>query len=106
MFPRASFLSLDWRALIIYKRRAGMFFEAIFQPSEKKGYSADAVNLIGKTIAIEDGWIIDEGDYKGQQCFYIPNSTVGWIPSSDLKNIQPVPFARWKEIHANIGFGV
>jgi hypothetical protein len=82
-----------------------MFFEAVFEPSKQSAYNDDAMALAGKIIAIEDGWIIDEGDYKGQQCFYIPNSTVGWIPSSDLKDIQPVPFARWKDIHKNIGFG-
>jgi len=83
-----------------------MFYEAIFQPSEKKEYSVDAQKLAGKKIAVEDGWVIDEGVFKGQQCFYIPNSTVGWIPSSDLKDIKQVPFVRWKEIHASSGYGV
>ena len=83
-----------------------MFYEAVFEPSDKRKYNDDAKDLAGKIIAIEDGWIIDEGDYKGQQCFYIPNSTVGWIPSSHLKNITPVPFARWKETHSNTGFGI
>ena len=82
-----------------------MFFEAIFEPSEKRGYNADAMGLAGKIIAVEDGWVIDEGECKGQQCFYIPNSTVGLIPSSDLKEIKPVPFVRWKEIHERTGFG-
>ena len=83
-----------------------MFYEAVFEPSKQRAYNDDAMELAGKIIAIEDGWIIDEGDYKGQQCFYIPNSTVGWIPSSDLKDLRPVPFARWKETHNNIGFGI
>jgi len=82
-----------------------MFYEAIFEPSENGDYDADAMDLAGKMIAVEDGRVIDEGDHKGQQCFYIPNSTVGWIPSSDLKNIKTVPFVRWKEIHSSIGFG-
>jgi hypothetical protein len=82
-----------------------MFYEAIFEPSAKRDYNTDALDLAGKIIALEDGWIIDEGDCKGQQSFYIPNSTVGLIPSSDLKDIKPVPFVRWKEIHSSIGFG-
>jgi hypothetical protein len=83
-----------------------MFYEAVFEPSKQRAYNDDAMELAGKIIAIEDGWIIDEGDYKGQQCFYIPNSTVGWIPSSDLKDLRPVPFVRWKETHNSIGFGI
>ncbi len=82
-----------------------MFYEAIFEPAENRDYDPDARDLAGKMIAVEDGRVIDEGDYKGQRCFYIPNSTVGWIPSSDLKNIKPVPFVRWKAIHDSIGFG-
>ncbi len=82
-----------------------MFYEAIFEPSENRDYDPAAMDLAGQIIAVEDGRVIDEGDYKGQQCFYIPNSTVGWIPSSDLKNIKPVPFVRWKEIHRSTGFG-
>ena len=81
-----------------------MFYEAIFEPSEESDYSNDAMDLAGKVIAVEDGRIIDEGDCKGQQSFYIPNSTVGLIPSSDLREIKPVPFVRWREIHTSIGF--
>jgi hypothetical protein len=62
-----------------------MFYEAIFQPSGEMEYNADAKNLEGKTIAVQEGWIIEDGPFKGQNCFYIPSSTVGWIPKSDLK---------------------
>ena len=42
-----------------------MFYEAIFQPSEKMNYNADAKKLAGKRIAVQDGWIIEDGPFKG-----------------------------------------
>ena len=75
-----------------------MYFEAIFQPSESSTYSDSASRLAGKRIAIQDGWIIDNGPHKGQLCYYIPNSTVGQIPASDLKEIKSIPFARWSDL--------
>ena len=81
-----------------------MFYEAVFQPSEKMEYNEDARSLAGQKIAVEDGWIIDEGEFKGQRCYYIPNSTIGWIPKCDLKDLQPVPFVKWKDLHSSHGF--
>lgn len=81
-----------------------MFYEAIFQPSEKMNYRNEAKTLSGKKIAIQDGWIVNDGPFKGQHCFYIPNSTVGWIPICDLKDLKPVAPVKWKEIHKGLGF--
>ena len=81
-----------------------MFYEAIFQPSEKMNYNTDAKRLAGKRIAVQDGWIVKDGPYKGQNCFYIPNSTVGWIPQCDLKELKPTSFVMWNEIFRSIGF--
>lgn len=75
-----------------------MYFEAIFQPSDASSYSDSATRLAGKRIAIQDGWILDNGPNKGQLCYYIPNSTVGQIPASDLKEIKSIPFARWSDL--------
>jgi hypothetical protein len=82
-----------------------MFYEAIFQPSKKMNYNTDAKKLAGKKIAVQDGWIVKDGPYKGQNCFYIPNTTVGWIPQCDLKGLKPTSFVMWKEIFRSIGFG-
>ncbi len=82
-----------------------MYFEAIFEPSGTMEYVPEAKDLAGEKIAIQEGWIIKEGPFKGQLCFYIPNSTIGWIPKSDLKELKPVPFVRWKEIHKQSGYG-
>ena len=49
-------------------------------------YTTETKRLAGKKIAVQDGWIIENGPFKGQNCFYIPNSTVGWIPQCDLIN--------------------
>ena len=75
-----------------------MFYEAIFQPSEQMNYNTEVKRLAGKKIAVQEGWIIQDGPFKGQNCFYIPNSTVGWIPLCDLKELKPVSIVRWKEI--------
>ena len=63
-----------------------MFYEAIFQPSEKMNYNTDAKRLAGKKIAVQEGWIVKDGPFKGRNCFYIPNATVGWSFQCDLIN--------------------
>lgn len=81
-----------------------MFFQATFQPSEDVNYNSEAIKLAGKTIPIQGGDVVDKGQFKGETCFYIPNSLVGFIPASDLKGIEPISFAKWKEIHKSLGF--
>lgn len=81
-----------------------MFYEAIFHPSEKMNYNTEAKKLAGKKIAVQDGWIVKDGPYKGQNCFYIPNSTVGWIPQCDLIGLKPISLVKWKEIEKSLGF--
>ena len=54
-----------------------MYFEAVFQPSNDTEYNSDAADFVGKKVAIHEGWTLEDGPHKGQQCFYIPNSTVG-----------------------------
>ncbi len=76
-----------------------MYFEAVFQPSNESEYNSEAACLKGKKVAIQEGWILDKGPHKGQQCFYMPNSTVGCIPQSDLKEIKSIPYVRWKAIY-------
>jgi hypothetical protein len=76
-----------------------MYFEAVFQPSNNSEYNSEASGLVGKKVAIQEGWILEKGPHKGQQCFYMPNSTVGCIPISDLKEIKSIPYVRWKAIY-------
>ena len=80
-----------------------MFYEGIFQPSGKMQYNIEDQRLAGKKVAVQDGWIRKEEPYKGQQCFYIPNSTVGWIPISDLKELKPISLVKLKEINNLLG---
>jgi hypothetical protein len=80
-----------------------MYFEAIFQPSNGTEYNSDAAGFVGKKVAINEGWTLDEGPHKGQQCFYIPNSTVGCIPASDLQELKKIPFVQLKEIYNQTG---
>ena len=80
-----------------------MYYEAVFNPCQPKDYNHDALSFVGKKIALQDGWIIKEGPYKGQHCFYLPESTVGTIPSSDLENLKSIPYVQWKTIFDQIG---
>jgi hypothetical protein len=80
-----------------------MFYEAIFQPSEKMNYNSDAKDFEGKKIAVQDGWIIEDGPFKGQSCFYITNSTLGWIPQCDLIGLKSTSFVQWKELSKSLG---
>jgi hypothetical protein len=79
-----------------------MHFEGIFQPADKTLYNAEAADFIGKRLAIQQGWVIDDGPFKGQQCFYAPNTTIGSIPASDLQELKSIPFARWQQIYNSI----
>ena len=80
-----------------------MYFEAVFQPSDDTDYKSDIAGFVGKKVAIQEGWILEEGPHRGQQCFYMPNSTVGCIPASDLQELKTIPYAQWKEIHNQTG---
>ncbi len=95
-----------WLALVHYlkKERVPMYFEAVFNPSSSQTYSTDAQNLSGKKIAIQAGWVIKEGQFKGQECYYIPNSTIGLIPVCDLEELKPLPFVKWRELLSQLGF--
>jgi hypothetical protein len=81
-----------------------MFFEALFEPSTKMNYSEEAQKFAGQRIAVQDGWTIQEGPFKGQRCFYIPSSNIGWIPADDLQDLKPISFVRWKEISRSMGY--
>ena len=79
-----------------------MYFEAIFSPADQKEYKSEARSFVGKKLAVNQGWIIEDGPYKGQQCYYAPNTTIGRIPQSDLKDLKSVPYARWNQLYSNI----
>jgi len=80
-----------------------MYYEAVFQPSNGTEYNSTAAGFVGKKVAVQEGWILQEGPHKGQQCFYIPNSTVGCIPVSDLQELKCIPFVQWKAIYNQAG---
>jgi hypothetical protein len=80
-----------------------MYYEAIFNPCQPNDYNHDALSFVGKKIALQDGWIIKNGPHKGQHCFYLPESTVGTIPASDLENLKSIPYVQWKTIFDQIG---
>ena len=43
-----------------------MFYEAIFEPSKSMNYNSEAKKLAGKRIAVQDGWVVEEGPFKGK----------------------------------------
>ncbi len=79
-----------------------MYFEAIFNPADKAEYSAEASDFVGKKLPIQEGWVIDNGPHKGQQCYYAPNTTIGKIPVSDLQDLKSIPYARWQQLYSSI----
>lgn len=81
-----------------------MYFEATFHPSNPTEYNADAEPLVGKRISIQQGWILEDGPYQGELCYYIPNTTIGTIPTSHLDNIEPIAYSKWRTIHSHLGF--
>ena len=76
-----------------------MHFEAIFKPKDSSEYNKLADRLIGKKIAVQNGWQIEDGPHKGQYSYYIPNSNLGMIPQSDLAEIKSVPYVKWRTLH-------
>ena len=81
-----------------------MLFEAIFKPSDKSLYNDEARKHTNSRVALHEGWIAKEGPFLGQQCFYVPNSTVGVLPMNDLQELRPVSTVKWNEIHKNMGY--
>lgn len=82
-----------------------MLFEAVFKPSPEADYNEEALKHADTRIALSEGWIAKDGPHKGQMCFYVPNSTVGLIPASDLKNLKPIPAVQWTDLHRKMGYG-
>ena len=76
-----------------------MHFEAIFKPKDSNGYSSQVDRFIGKKIAVQHGWQIEDGPYKGQYSYYVPNSNLGMIPQSDLAEIKSIPYVKWRALH-------
>jgi hypothetical protein len=76
-----------------------MHFEAIFNPKNVNAYSQLAGQFIGKKIAVQNGWQIEEGPHKGQFGYYVPSSHLGVIPQSDLSDIKSIPYVQWRELH-------
>ena len=83
-----------------------MYFEAVFQPSNDTDYKSDIAEFVGRKVAIQLGWVLEDGPHKGQQCFYMPNSTVGCIPESDLQELKNIPYVQWKEIYNQTGLNM
>jgi hypothetical protein len=79
-----------------------MHFEAVFNPVNQTEYNAEAKNFLGKKLPVQEGWIIEDGPHKGQQCYYAPNTRIGKIPQSDLDDLKPIPYARWEQLYSSI----
>lgn len=75
-----------------------MYFEAVFNPENQTEYNSEAKKFVGKKLPVKEGWIIEDGPYKGQQCYYAPNTNIGRIPISDLKFLKTIPFFQWNQL--------
>ena len=54
-----------------------LHFEGVFNPVNQTEYNAEAKNFVGKKLPVQEGWIIEDGPHKGQQCYYAPNTRIG-----------------------------
>jgi len=79
-----------------------LHFQGVFKPVNQTEYSPEAKKYVGKRLPVQEGWIIDDGPHKGQQCYYAPNTRIGKIPQSDLKDLKPIPFVRWEQLYTRI----
>ena len=79
-----------------------LHFEGVFNPANQAEYNAEAKNFVGKRLPVQEGWIIEDGPYKGQQCYYAPNTRIGKIPQSDLEDLKPIPFVQWEQLYTSI----
>ena len=79
-----------------------LHFEAVFNPVDQTEYNDEAKNFVGKKLPFQEGWIIEDGPYKGQQCYYAPNTRIGKIPQSDLEDLTPIPYVRWEQLYSSI----
>ena len=79
-----------------------MHFEGVFSPANQTEYNSEAKHFVGKILPVQPGWVIEDGPHKGQQCYYAPNTRIGKIPQSDLKDIKPIPPFRWKQLYSSI----
>lgn len=79
-----------------------MYFEAIFNPSEKVNYKPEVLDLEGKTIGVQEGGVIRSGPFKGQTGYYIANSSFGWLPERDLADIKPISFIQWQQLYKRL----
>ena len=77
-----------------------MFYEAIYEPSKTEHLNGEAKKFIGTRLALQDGWLLTDGPYKGQYCF-IPRPYFDLIPTCDLKGVKNISYGRWKEIQYN-----
>jgi hypothetical protein len=75
-----------------------MFYGGIYRPSETKHLNDEAKKLIGSRLALQEGWRLMDGPYRGQYCL-IPRPCFGLIPACDLKGVKNISYGRWKEIH-------
>jgi hypothetical protein len=80
-----------------------VFYEATYQPSKPEDFNADTKKFIGRRIALQDGWKLEDGPNKGEYC-YLPSHGffVAFIPASELKDIQNISYGRWKELNSNL----
>lgn len=79
-----------------------LHFEGVFNPVNQTDYTAEAKNFVGKRLPVQEGWIIEDGPHKGQLCFYAPNTRIGKIPQTDLKDLKPIPFVQWEQLYTSI----
>jgi hypothetical protein len=79
-----------------------MFYEAIYQPVEKKRINSKAKKFVGTVIALQYGGKIPGDARKGKHCYIPYPRFTAWVAECDLKNLNNISHIRWKEIQKTL----
>lgn len=66
----------------MYKRRA------IFKPIRTDDLQNNADLAIGREIEVTFAWVIENGEYEGQNAYISTGEFIGWLPECDLEFID------------------
>jgi len=75
-----------------------MFYEAIYQPVERKRVGSKAQKYVGTVIALQYGGRIP-GDARKRQHYYVPYPRfTDFVAESDLINLNNISYIRWNDL--------
>jgi len=65
--------------MVKYKRRA------ILKPVRTDDLQNNSALAMGREIKVTFAWVIESGDYEGQDAYMSTGEFIGWMPECDLE---------------------